>query len=129
MQSTFAKYLTTVLTTSALLVGAQSVMAQDQAPAQPQTAPMEVDDQTVENFVGAYTEVQEIHNEYAERMQEVGDAEEATSLQQEAQEKMQEAVTKNDITVEEYQQIAQQIGQDEQLRSRIQEELESKSGS
>lgn len=132
MQSKIVKFVTTTLSAGALVFGAQATLAQEQAPQQvpQQQAPaVEVDDATVNNFVDAYTDVQKIHNEYAERLQSVEDAEEATTLQQEAQDKMQEAVTSNDITVEEYQTIAQQIGQDAELRSRVQERLEAESGS
>lgn len=131
MPSKSTKFITALLSTGALIFSAHTTLAQQNpAPAPQQQAPqMEVDDATVNNFVGAYTDVQKIHNEYAQRLQNVEDAEEATGLQQEAQNKMQEAVTDNNITVEEYQTIAQQIGQDAELRSRIQERLEAESGS
>lgn len=131
MPSKSTKFITALLSIGALVFGAHTALAQQNpAPAPQQQAPqMEVDDATVNNFVDAYTDVQKIHNEYAQRLQNVEDAEEATSLQQEAQNKMQEAVTSNDITVEEYQTIAQQIGQDAELRSRVQERLEAESGS
>jgi hypothetical protein len=128
MQKKIAKFITATLATSVIAVGAHTATAQQQQPGaapQPQAAPIVVDDETVSNFVSAYTDVREIHAEYAGRLQEVEDAERATELQQEAQEKIQDAVTENDITIEEYQQIARQIGQDAELRTRIQEELDS----
>lgn len=135
MKNHMTKLIATTMGTAALVLGAQSALAQNttqttpETPPQAQSTPMQVDDKTVSNFVDAYTDVREIHSEYAEKLQSVEDPQQATNIQQEAQEKMEEAVTSNDMSVDEYMGIAQQIGQDAQLRSRIQAELEKTSGS
>ena len=133
MQSAFSKAVTTALTTGALAFGSQAALSQSEATqAQPQqqqsqqqAGQAQVDDATIENFVAAYTDVRQVHTEYAKKLQQAENQEKAAELQQEAQQKMEQAVTENDISVQQYQRIAQQVGQDPQLRSRIQEQLQA----
>lgn len=125
-----------LLTAAGLLVGAATVTAQgqpqqpaQQAPGgQPQTqAPaMDVSEDQVEDFVDAYMAVQGINQEYTQKLQNVEDPDKATEMQQEAQTKMQEAVSDTGLSISEYQQIAQAAGQDEELRNQIEEELTSR---
>lgn len=120
-----------LLAAAGLLAGAATVSAQgqpQQAPAQPQTqAPaMDVSESQVESFVDAYMAVQGINQEYTQKLQNVEDPEKATEMQQEAQTKMQEAVSDTGLSISEYQQIAQAAGQDEELRGQIEEELTSR---
>ncbi len=70
--------------------------------------------------------VQGINQEYTQKLQNVEDPEKATKMQQEAQTKMQEAVSESGLSISEYQQIAQAAGQDQELRSQIEEELTSR---
>lgn len=86
--------------------------------AQPQT---QVSEEKVDKFVTAYVEVQKINKEYSEQLQGAEQPEKATELQQEAQTRMQKAVTDTGLTIPEYQQIASLAGQNEELRSRIEE--------
>lgn len=86
--------------------------------AQPQ-----ISEEKVDQFVTAYVEVQKINREYSEQLQATEVPEKATELQQEAQTKMQEAVTDSGLTIPEYQQIASRAGQDQDLRARIQEKM------
>lgn len=131
MLNQYARFLTATLTASLCLLGAHLAIAQGNS-AQgsiAQEASMDVDDGTVTKFVNAYTEVQEINSDYEKRLLNVEGAEQITELQREAQEKMYNAVTSNNISMEEYQRIAQQIGQDAKLRSRVQAQLQSASDS
>lgn len=119
--------LIALLASAGLLFAAGTVTAQGQAP-QPQTAPaetVEVSDQDVNNFVSAYMEVQEINQEYTQKLQSEEDPEAATGLQQEAQDKMKNAISNNDLSMSEYQQIANQAGRDEELRGQIEEALKA----
>jgi len=115
-----------LLAAAGLLFAAGTVTAQEggaaPAPA-PQTEAIDVSQSEVESFVDAYMAVQGINQEYTEKLQAVEDPEEATELQQEAQTKMQEAVTDSGLSISEYQQIANQAGQDEELRGQIEEAL------
>lgn len=126
-----------LLAAAGLLVAAGTVSAQGGAPeggAQGQGAPatqpqqaenIDVSEEEVESFVDAYMSVQGINQEYTQKLQAVEDPEEATELQQEAQTKMQEAVSDSGLSITEYQQIANQAGQDEELRGQIEEALAS----
>lgn len=124
-----------LLAAAGLLAGATTVTAQgqpqqppaqQQAPAQTQAPAMDVSEGQVESFVDAYMAVQGINQEYTQKLQNVEDPEKATKMQQEAQTKMQEAVSESGLSISEYQQIAQAAGQDQELRSQIEEELTSR---
>ncbi len=115
-----------LLAAAGLLFGAATVTAQGnaQAPqAQPQAEAIDVSEGQVESFVDAYMAVQGINQEYTQKLQAVEDPEKATELQQEAQTKMQEAVSDSGLSISEYQQIANQAGQSEELRGQIEEAL------
>lgn len=126
-----------LLAAAGLLFGAATVSAQGGAPqqggqqggqqaapgAQPQAEQIDVSDDEVEGFVDAYMAVQGVNQEYTQKLQEVEDPEKATELQQEAQGEMQSAVDESGLSIEKYQQIANQAGQDEELRGKIEEEL------
>ncbi|WP_341939099.1 DUF4168 domain-containing protein [Marinimicrobium sp. C2-29] len=122
-----------LLAAAGLLFGAATVSAQGGAPqqggqqaapgAQPQAEQIEVSDKEVEGFVDAYMAVQGVNQEYTQKLQEVEDPEKATELQQEAQGEMQSAVDESGLSIEKYQQIANQAGQDEELRGKIEEAL------
>ncbi|MDQ2076593.1 DUF4168 domain-containing protein [Marinimicrobium sp. ABcell2] len=71
-------------------------------------------------FAEAYVAVQTINQEYSTRLQQVEDPEQATELQQEAQSKMQQAVTDSGLSISDYQGIAQQANQSEEVREDIQ---------
>lgn len=90
----------------------------------PATQPAaQVSEEKVDQFVTAYVEVQKISQDYSAKLQATEEPEKATELQQEAQTKMQKAVTKSGLSVPEYQQIASLAGQNPELRARIQEEM------
>src|SRR5690625_8049712 len=80
---------------------------------------MDVSQEEVDNFVEAYMSVQEINQDYTQQLQDVEDSDQATQLQQEAQGKMQDAISEAGLSIAEYQQIANQAGKDEQLRQQI----------
>ena len=117
MQSRLTRIITTSVAAGFLLFGA-SVMAQSDNP--------KLDDATVARFVDAYADVKAIQTDYTRQMKAITDAGKTRELQEEAERKMQEAVTRNNMSLEEYRQIAQQVTQDPELRSRVQSELEGK---
>lgn len=94
-----------------------------QAPAMTQDAAPPVDEQKVKKFVAAYTDVQEVRQEYSAQLQEVQDPEKAKALQEKAHVKMDSAVEENGLTVNEYREIADQINENPQLLTMVQEEL------
>ena len=80
----------------------------------------QVSDGDINRFAEAYLAVQMINQEYSTMLQQVEDPEQATELQQEAQTKMQEAVTESGLSISDYQGIAQQANQSETVREDIQ---------
>lgn len=117
-----------ILSISAGLCAAPLALAETAPQTTTPTAPAtqaqpQISEEKVDQFVTAYVEVQKINQEYSEQLQATEVPEKATELQQEAQTKMQEAVTESGLTIPEYQQIASRAGQDQDLRTRIQEKM------
>ncbi len=83
----------------------------------------EVDEKQIDQFVVAYVKVQEINEDYSQQLQAEKEPAKTTELQQEAQVKMEKAVTESGLTIPEYKQIASLAGHDAELRARIQAEL------
>lgn len=79
-----------------------------------------VNEADINRFAEAYLAVQMINQEYSVMLQQVEDPEQATELQQEAQTKMQQAVTESGLSVSDYQNIAQQANQSDTVREDIQ---------
>lgn len=78
-----------------------------------------VDQEQLELFVDAYIDVGEIHAEYSDRLQGVEAAEQAQELQQEANDKMVEAIRDNGLSVEDYSEIAAAIEHDPEMRDDV----------
>ncbi|MGM0634014.1 MAG: DUF4168 domain-containing protein, partial [Pseudomonadota bacterium] len=79
----------------------------------------EIDDETKEKFLDAYADIMAIQTDYAEQIQAAGNEEEAMELQQAAQSEMQEAVTSNDLTVQEYNTVIQAASADPDLMAEL----------
>ncbi len=84
-----------------------------------------IDAETRENFLGAYAEIMQIQNHYAQRLQTASNEEEAMQLQQAAQEEMQEAVQSNDMTVEEYNNVIQTASANPELMAELEAAIEA----
>lgn len=110
----------------ALVFAASVATAQDAEV--PQTA-ADIDDATKEKFVETYTDIMAIQVKYAEQLQSVTDEAEANTMQQQAQVEMQEAVTQNDMSIQEYNQIIQLAAADEELMAELEEAIAQNSGS
>lgn len=70
----------------------------------------------LEPFAGAYKEVSQIHTAYKERIIQSDDPTQADTLQQEANQKMNQAVTKYGLTIEDYNTIFKAILNDPTLK-------------
>ncbi len=107
----------------ALGVGSVAV-ANDQYGAQQQQQPqMEVEEAHLDQFAEAFLAVQEIQVEASEELQGAGDEAEAQDVQRRAQEDMVEAVLETGLSVEEYNQIAQLMNSDPEVRDGIMERI------
>lgn len=91
---------------------------QEQAPEEMQQK-QDFDDETLEQFADAYVEVGEVHREYSERLQDTEATEDAQELQQEANDKMVEAIEANDLEVQEYSAVAAALERDPELREEV----------
>ncbi|MCP1727299.1 type IV secretory pathway VirB10-like protein [Natronospira proteinivora] len=102
---------------------------QQQQEAQPmpqeQEAP-EVSDSQVEAFVDAYVAVNDVREDYTERLQNAEDQEEAQQLQQEANDAMSDAIAESGMDVEEYQEVAMAVNADPEVREQVTEMLEER---
>lgn len=119
MNKSFASFSLSIL--MALTSSAALAQGEAQAPATQQAAPAssEISDSTVEKFVQAQQEVESIRGEYLKRAQQAEDQQQAMGLQQEAQQKMVEAVEESGMQVQEYNMVAQVAQQDSGLKKRI----------
>jgi hypothetical protein len=80
-----------------------------------------LDPQTKEQFVAAYVEIQEIQNEYSEKLQGAADEDQARDIQQQAQDEMIQAVENNGMSINEYNEVVGIISADPELRMEIEE--------
>ncbi len=67
-------------------------------------------------FAGAYKEISQIHTTYKERIMKADDPSKSEVLQQEANEKMSQAVTDHGLTISAYNAIFQSIENDPALK-------------
>lgn len=75
----------------------------------------------LESFMMARAEVREIQADYSSRLQEVDDDQKVAELQAQAQEEMVQAVQGEDLTVEEFNEIARKANSDPEFNERLQE--------
>lgn len=70
----------------------------------------------LEPFAGAYKEVSQIHTTYEQRIIQSNDSTQTDALQQEANQKMQQAVTDHGLTIEDYNTLFKNIQTDPELK-------------
>jgi hypothetical protein len=81
-----------------------------------QSTPGELVRNNLEAFAKAYTEVGQIHSSYEERIIQSADERKAEALQQEANQKMTQAVADHGLTIEDYNTIFKAIQTDPALK-------------
>ena len=122
---TFHKTLLAGISALALGLGASlgAAVAQDAAPVPEQEAPAaapSLDDDKLKSFAVAFLEVTKVTQDYQPQIAAAGTPEDQQRLQEEAGEKMVEAVNEADgITVDEYNMIIQAAQTDPDLAQRI----------
>ncbi len=84
---------------------------------------VDVGEQELDQFAEAFLAVQEIQTEISEELQAATDESEAQDLQRQAQEEMVSAVEDSGLSVEEYNQIAQLMNSDPEVRDGIMERI------
>jgi len=89
-------------------------------PSQPATpAPAAVSEEKLQSFAVALAEVEKIKQEYSQRLQSAGSQEEQQQIQNEAGQKMLQAVEAKGISVDEYNQIVQSAQSDPAVAERL----------
>jgi len=101
---------------------AQPESAQDQASMQG-AEQMEIDDSTLEQFVGVAKDLGKIRDEYVKKFEGIEDQQKAKSLQAEMKDKMISVVDNSELDVKTYNYIANQMNVDEELRNKVQSML------
>lgn len=107
------------------LPAAGFALAQETAPAQPETqiqqpAAQDFSDETLRSFAVAFLEVDQINKEYTPRLQAAQTPEEQQKLQEEASQEMVNAVQNSEgITVQEYTSIMQAAQADPDLAKKL----------
>jgi hypothetical protein len=86
------------------------------------------DEPTLKKFAAANIELGKIRNNFAQKLQGVQDQDKAMALQKEMGTKMMEAVQNKGLDVATYNAIANQMGADEQLRSRMETMIRQEQG-
>ena len=81
-----------------------------------QPSPKELMGPNLEPFAGAYKEISQIHTTYKERIVQAADPTQSEALQQEANEKMSQAVADHGLTIGDYNTIFQKIQSDPALK-------------
>mgnify|MGYP000011711052 CR=1 FL=1 len=79
----------------------------------------EIPGNILEPFAGAYKEVSEIHSSYEQRIVKSLDPAQADALQQEANQKMTQAVTDRGMTIADYNTLFQTIQNDPDLKEKF----------
>jgi len=106
------------------LAWAPNAMAQEgsEGDAAGQDAPtVDVSQEQIQAFAAAMVEVQQLGQEWTQKMQQTEDQEELSQMQQQAQEEMMGAIEDQGMTVEEYNEIATAAQQDQELAQQIQQ--------
>ncbi|WP_447971683.1 DUF4168 domain-containing protein [Nitrospira sp. M1] len=85
-------------------------------PVESQPAPEQLAGEKLEPFAGAYKQVSEINASYKEQIVEAGDPAKTQALQEEANEKMNQAVQDHGLSIEDYNTIFKAILNDEKLK-------------
>jgi uncharacterized protein DUF4168 len=80
---------------------------------------LSVSDNQLRAFAKVYVEVEKIRRDYKPRLEEANNPEESKQIQIEAVSKMQEALTKEGLTIESYKQIFDFARADEDLRKKL----------
>ena len=83
---------------------------------QAQPSERENSENILKPFAGAYNEISQIHTSYEERIIQSNDPAQADALQQEANQKMQQAVANHGLTVEDYNALYKSIKNDPDLK-------------
>jgi hypothetical protein len=115
MKRVSRKAIATISIAGLLSVGVPKLIFAQVAPKQQS----QLDEQQLRSFAKVYVQVEKIRQEYEPRAKEASGPEEGKQLQQEAQSKFQQVLTKEGLTEENYTQIFEVARADQDVRKKI----------
>lgn len=115
MKRASLKAIATISIAGLLSVGAPKLIFAQVAPKQQS----ELDEQQLRSFAKVYVQVEKIRQEYEPRAKEATGPEEGKQIQQEAQSKFQQVLTKEGLTEENYTKIFEVARADQDVRKKI----------
>lgn len=122
-------------TLSLIVVGLLAVAGHAHAQATSPTAPTfgettpasaMLTEQTVDTFVDAFVAVQDVREDFAERLGSATNESEAQAMQQEAQVEMLQAVERTGMSVQEYNDVATALQNDPELLQQVRQKAEER---
>jgi len=114
MKRVSLKTLATIFVSAFLMVVVAKPLVAQVAP-----KPQELDEKQLRSFAKVYVQVEKIRQEYEPRAKEASGPEEGKQIQQEAQSKFQQVLTKEGLTEENYTQIFEVARADQDVRKKI----------
>ncbi len=106
-----------LLVTSTLILAPLATLKAQVVESQPPQE--EISGNILEPFAGAYKEVSQIHTTYEQRIIQSDDQTQADALQQEANQKMKQAVVDHGLTIEDYNALFKSIENDPALKEKF----------
>ena len=114
MKRVSLKTLATIFVSAFLMVVVAKPLVAQVAP-----KPQELDEKQLRSFAKVYVQVEKIRQEYEPRAKEATGPEEGKQIQQEAQSKFQQVLTKEGLSEESYVQIFEVARADQDVRKKI----------
>ena len=114
MKRVSLKTLATIFVSAFLMVVVAKPLVAQVAP-----KPQELDEKQLRSFAKVYVQVEKIRQEYEPRAKEATGPEEGKQIQQEAQSKFQQVLTKEGLTEESYTKIFEVARADQDVRKKI----------
>jgi flagellar motor protein MotB len=114
MKRVSLKTLATIFVSAFLMVVVAKPLVAQVAP-----KPQELDEKQLRSFAKVYVQVEKIRQEYEPRAKEASGPEEGKQIQQEAQSKFQQVLTKEGLSEENYTKIFEVARTDQDVRKKI----------
>jgi len=114
MKRVSLKTLATIFVSAFLMVVVAKPLVAQVAP-----KPQELDEKQLRSFAKVYVQVEKIRQEYEPRAKEASGPEEGKQIQQEAQSKFQQVLTKEGLSEESYTKIFDVARADQDVRKKI----------
>ena len=114
MKRVSLKTLATIFVSAFLMIVVAKPLVAQVAP-----KPQELDEKQLRSFAKVYVQVEKIRQEYEPRAKEASGPEEGKQIQQEAQSKFQQVLTKEGLSEESYTKIFEVARADQDVRKKI----------